>query len=100
MPLRATTRVARLVKRAGGEVSVFSKNHTPATRADGERFFEDKQADRRPWQSSDHVEKGQGRLERRQLIPSPDLNADLRRDWGEVGQVFRGEGERTSPRQA
>lgn len=69
---------------------------TPATRADLELFFEDKPADRRTWQSDEHVEKGHGRLERRQIITSPDLNDYLRRDWGEAGQVFRVERERTS----
>jgi len=64
----------RLVKRAGGEVIVFIKNTTPATRADLELFFEDKQADRRTWRSYEHTEKGHGRLERRQIITSPDLN--------------------------
>jgi predicted transposase YbfD/YdcC len=86
----------RLVKRAGGEVIVFIKENTPATRADLELFFEEKQADRRTWQSYEHVEKGHGRLERRQILTSPDLNDYLRRDWGEVGQVFRLERERTS----
>ncbi len=86
----------RRVKRLGGEVIVFIKNNTPATRADLELFFEDKQADRRTWQLYEHVEKGHGRLERRQIITSPDLNDYLRRDWGEVGQVFRVERERTS----
>ncbi len=87
----------RLVKRLGGDVIVFIKDNTPATRADLELFFEDKQADRRTWQSDEQIEKGHGRLERRQIITSPDLNDYLRRDWGEVGQVFRLERERKSP---
>jgi hypothetical protein len=86
----------RLVKRAGGEVIVFIKDNTPATRADLELFFEDPEADRRTWQSYEHTEKGHGRLERRQITTSPDLNDYLRRDWGEVGQVFRVERERSS----
>src|SRR5437588_7296484 len=85
----------RLVKRAGGDVVLFIKDNTPATRADLELFFEDKQADRRTWQSDEQIEKGHGRLERRQITTSPDLNDYLRRDWGEVGQVFRVERERT-----
>ena len=75
---------------------LFIKDNTPATRADLELFFEDKQADRRTWQSDEQIEKGHGRLERRQITTSPDLNDYLRRDWGEVGQVFRVERERTS----
>lgn len=85
----------RLVKRAGGDVIVFIKGNTSVTQADLELFFEDAQADRRTWQSYAQVEKGHGRLERRQIITSPDLNEYLRRDWGEVGQVFRLQRERT-----
>src|SRR5579859_1029837 len=70
------------------------KGNTPATQADLELFFEDEQADRRTWRSYVRVEKGHGRLERRQIITSPDLNDYLRRDWGEVGQVFRLQRER------
>lgn len=86
----------RLVKRAGGDVVLFIKDNTPVTRADLELFFEDPQADRRTWQSCEQIEKGHGRLERRQITTSPDLNDYLRRDWGEVGQVFRVQRERTS----
>ena len=67
---------------------MFSKDHTPITRADLELFCEDEQADRSTWQSCEQVENGHGRLQRRHLLTSPDLNAYLRRDWGEVGQVF------------
>ena len=85
----------RLVMRAGGDVVLFIKDNTPATRADLELFFEDPQADRRTWQSFATSEKGHGRLERRHITTSPDLNEYLRRDWGEVGQVFRLQRERT-----
>jgi predicted transposase YbfD/YdcC len=86
----------RLVQRAGGDVVLFIKDNTPVTRADLELFFEDEQADRRTWQSFEQIEKGHGRLERRQITTSPDLNDYLRRDWGEVGQVFRLQRERQS----
>ena len=86
----------RQVQRAGGDVVLFIKDNTPVTRADLELFFEDPQADRRTWQSFEKIEKGHGRLERRHITTSPDLNDYLRRDWGEVGQVFRLQRERTS----
>jgi predicted transposase YbfD/YdcC len=85
----------RLVQRGGGDVVVTIKDNTPVARADLELFFEDEQADRRTWQSFEQIEKGHGRLERRQITTSPDLNDYLRRDWGEVGQVFRLQRERT-----
>jgi len=72
----------RLVKRAGGEVVVFVKDNPPVTRADLELFFEDKQADRGTWQSYEQVEKGHGRLERRQITTSPDLNDASRAGTG------------------
>jgi hypothetical protein len=86
----------RLVKRAGGDVVLCIKDNTPVTRPDLELFFEDEQADRRTWQSFEQIEKGHGRLEWRQITTSPDLNDYLRRDWGEVGQLFRVQRERTS----
>jgi len=89
----------RLVKRAGGDVIVIVKENTPATRADLELFFEDPQADRSTWHSFEHIEKGHGRLERRHILTSPDLNEYLDRDWGEVGQVFRIQRERTCKEQ-
>lgn len=84
----------RLVKRAGGEVILCAKDNTPVLRADLEAFFEDPGADRSQWQSYERVEKGHGRLERRHLMTSPDLNEYLHREWGEVGQVFRLQRER------
>jgi predicted transposase YbfD/YdcC len=84
----------RLVQRAGGEVIVIIKDNTPVTREDLELFFEDPEADRATWQTYEQVEKGHGRLERRHLTTSPDLNDYLHREWGEVGQVFRIQRER------
>jgi hypothetical protein len=85
----------RLVQRAGGDVIVIVKDNTPRTREDLELFFEDEHADKRTWQSFyEPVQKGHGRLEQRWIVTSPDLNDYLRRDWGEVRQVFRLQRER------
>jgi hypothetical protein len=72
----------RLIQRGGGDVMVFIKDNTPVTRADLELFFEDEQADRRTWQSYVQIEKGHGRLERRQITTSPDLNDASRAGTG------------------
>lgn len=72
----------RLLQQAGGEVIVIVKDNTPVTRADLELFFEDPQADKQTWQSYTHLEKGHGRIERRTIVTSPDLNDFLYRDWG------------------
>ena len=80
----------RLVKRAGGEVILIIKDNTPVARADLALFFEDPQADQSTWQSyQSWAEKGHGRLERRKITTSPDLNGLFYQDWGEIGQVFR-----------
>jgi hypothetical protein len=86
--------MTRLIKRAGGEVILVIKENTPGARADLELFFEDPQADQHTWQSYLQVEKGHGRLERRWIRCSPDLNGFFFHDWGEVGQVFRLQQER------
>ena len=86
--------MTRLVKRAGGEVILIIKDNTPVARADLELFFEDPQADQQTWQSFTQVEKGHGRLERRWIRCSPDLNGLFFHDWGEIGQVFRLQRER------
>jgi predicted transposase YbfD/YdcC len=85
----------RLVKRAGGDVILIIKNNTPQTRADLELFFEDPQADRSTWREAQSLEKGHGRLEQRTLLCSPDLNGLFFREWGELGQVFRIQRQRT-----
>lgn len=87
--------ITRQVKQAGGDVILIIKDNTPATRADLELFFEDPHADRGTWQSYTSVEKGHGRLQRRSLVSSPDLNGLFFKDWGEIGQVFRLQRERT-----
>ena len=87
--------ITRLIKRAGGEVIFIIKDNTPVAREDLELFFEDQQADRGTWQSFTKVERGHGRLERRSIVTSPDLNGFFFQDWGEIGQAFRLQRERT-----
>ncbi len=90
----------RLVKRVGGDVIVFIKDNTPATRADLELFFEDKQADRRTWQSDEQFEKGHGRLERRQILTSPDRNRLFAAGLGRGGTGLSGRTRTQQPREA
>lgn len=85
----------RLIKRAGGEVILIIKDKTPLVRADLELFFEDQQADRGTGQAYSQLAKGHGRLERRSILTSPDLNGLFFHDWGEIGHVFRLQRERT-----
>src|SRR5260370_17357542 len=78
----------RLIQQGGGDVVVIIKDNTPVTRADLELFFEDEQADRRTWQCFEQIEKGHGRLERRQITTTPDPTAYSRPASPNVDQVF------------
>src|SRR2546427_4153392 len=90
----------RLVKRAGGDVVLFIKDNTRATRADLELFFEEKQADRRTWQFDEQIEKGHGRLERRQITTSPDRNRLSAPRLGRGGTGLSGRTRTQKSRQA
>ncbi len=79
----------RRVRQLQGDYLVIVKANQPGVRLDLEDFFEDRQADRRTWLSDEQVEKGHGRLERRQIWTSPDMNDWFAKDWCEVAQVFR-----------
>src|SRR5436190_11895616 len=88
--------MAHLVKRAGGEVILIIKENTPATRADLELFFEDPQADGAAGRCTKRWGKAMAGWSD---VTSPPVLIEsdyLRLDWGEVGQVFRVERERTS----
>ena len=79
----------RRVRELQGDDIVIVKNNQPTVREDLEDFFEDRQAERRTWQSDVQVEKGHGRLERRQVWTSPDMNDWFAKEWRDVAQVFR-----------
>ncbi len=79
----------RRVRQLLGDYIVIVKDNQPTVHVDLEDFFEDPQADRRSWQSDEQVEKGHGRLERRQIWTSPDMNDWFAKDWCDVAQVFR-----------
>ena len=81
--------VGRRVRELHGDSVVIVKDNQPEVRPDLEDFFEDPQADRRTWQSDEQVQKGHGRLERRQIWTSPDMNDWFAKDWCGVAQVFR-----------
>ncbi len=85
----------RTVTQAKGDVILIIKANTPVARADLELFFEDQEADRTTWELYEQPEKGHGRREKRTLVTSPDLNEYFHREWGDIGQVFRLQRERT-----
>ena len=79
----------RQVIRAGGDYLLIAKNNQSTLREDLVLFLDDPEADRRCWQTASTCNKGHGRLEKRTLIATTELNEFLARDWAEVGQVFR-----------
>ncbi len=70
------------IRQLQGDYIVLVKDNQPTVRQDLEDFFEDPQPDRPTWQSDIQVEKGHGRLERRQIWTSPDLNVSLPQFYG------------------
>jgi predicted transposase YbfD/YdcC len=77
------------IRELQGDYIVIVKDNQPGVRVDLEDFFEDPQADRRTWQSYEQVEKGHGRLERRHIRTTPDMNDWFAQEWCDVAQVFR-----------
>ena len=52
-------------------------------------FFDDPDAEQEEWQYSKQAHKGHGRLERRELWASTQMNAWFETEWAGVAQVFR-----------
>ena len=77
------------VRELRGDYIIIAKDNQPTVRLDLEDFFEDPQADRRTWQCYEQIEKGHGRLERRHILTSPDMNDWFVKEWCDVAQVFR-----------
>jgi hypothetical protein len=79
----------RQVTRAGGDYVLIAKNNQATLHEDLALFLDDPEADRRCWHTASTCHKGHGRLEKRTLVATTELNEFLARDWAEVGQVFR-----------
>jgi predicted transposase YbfD/YdcC len=79
----------RQVKRLEGDYVLFAKDNQPTLKEDIADLFEDRTPDRRRWQEAETWEKGQGRLEHRQIVSSPDLNDWFAKEWQGIEQVFR-----------
>jgi predicted transposase YbfD/YdcC len=67
----------REVTRAGGDYLLLAKNNQATLREDLALFLDDTEADRRCWQTASTCNKGHGRLEKRTLIATTELNAFL-----------------------
>jgi predicted transposase YbfD/YdcC len=78
-----------LLRRLRSHYLLIAKKNQPQLYEDLHLFFEDPQADRSDWQSAQSCSKGHGRLERREITTSTELNSFFERDWQGIEQVFR-----------
>ena len=73
----------------GGYYLTIVKKNQPQMYEDLLDFFEDPEAEQEEWQYAKSVQKGHGRLERRELWASTQMNAWFETEWAGVAQVFR-----------
>lgn len=72
----------------GYSLTIVKKNH-PTLYEDIQDFFDDPDADQHEWQYAKRVQKGHGRLERREIWTSTQMNDWFERDWAAIAQIFR-----------
>ena len=72
-----------------GDYLLIAKNNQATLHEDLALFLDDPEADRSCWQTASTCNKGHGRLEKRTLVATTELNDFLARDWAAVAQVFR-----------
>ncbi len=87
--LQTQRELCRRVHQLEGDYLLIAKDNQPTLREDIADYFEDRTPDRRRWQHAETWDKGHGRLEHRQIVCSPDLNAWFAKDWQGIEQVFR-----------
>lgn len=77
------------IHRFGGAYVLFAKANQPTLEEDLRLFFSEPPSDCRDWRQARTCAKGHGRLERRELVASTELNEWLAAAWPGVAQVFR-----------
>lgn len=77
------------VQAYGGYYLTIVKKNQPQMYEDLVDFFEDPEAEHQEWQYAKSVQKGHGRLERRELWASTQMNEWFETEWAGVAQVFR-----------
>jgi predicted transposase YbfD/YdcC len=76
------------ITRFGGDYLLIAKANQPTLEEDLRLFFSEPPPDCRDWRQAQTWNKGHGRLERRELIASTELNEWLATAWPGVEQVF------------
>jgi predicted transposase YbfD/YdcC len=87
--LHTQTNFCLTVTRWKGDYILVVKDNQPTLAEDLRLFFEAPPFDCHDWRSTTSQNKGHGRLERRPLTATTDLNAFLAGKWIGVAQVFR-----------
>ena len=72
----------------GYYLTIVKKNQ-PQMYQDLVDFFDDPDAEQEEWQYAKKVQKGHGRLERREIWSSTQMNEWFETEWAGVAQVFR-----------
>src|SRR5437588_2876142 len=72
----------------GYDLTIVTKNQ-PQMYQDLIDFFDDPHAEQEEWQYAKKVQKGHGRLERREIWSSTQMNEWFETEWAGVAQVFR-----------
>ena len=78
---------AELIVQGGGDYILIAKGNQKTLREDIRLLFDSPQSVHFPQERAETVERGHGRIERRQIVTSAALNEYL--TWLSVGQVFR-----------
>lgn len=73
----------------GGFYLLIAKGNQPTLRDDLHLFFSEPPTDCWDWRTAQTFGKGHGRLERRELVATTELNDFLSSNWPGVAQVFR-----------
>ena len=73
----------------GGYYLTIVKKNQPQMYQDLVDFFDEPDAEQEEWQYSRQVHKGHGRLERRELWASAQMNEWFETEWAGIAQVFR-----------
>src|SRR5215831_7177231 len=76
------------IHRFGGYYVLLAKANQPTLEEDVRLFFTEPPPDCRDWRQARTCSKGHGRLERRELVASTELNEWLAATWPGVEQVF------------
>lgn len=72
----------------GGYYLAIINDKNPAVLHHLEMFFQDDGIDRSEWEYCKKIQKGHGRLEKREIWASPQMNEFFAREWAGVSQVF------------